>query len=248
MAFRARRPAATTAAQYSVSMTEPPSPTASDAPPAAQAVVDLIGALGYGSLRGFSRMAVDAELAPALPTKAAIARMAVTEFQHFETLTARLDRLGVSHDDAMAPFVAAIDSFHERTHPSDWLEGLVKAYVSDGIARDFYSEIARYVDSETREFVTRVLADEGQEQIVLDAVRPVIDSDPRTASRLALWGRRLVGEAIQQAQQVAVARESLTALLVGGWGSGADIAELGQIFARITEAHSERMTRLGLSA
>ncbi len=229
-------------------MTESPSPAAPDAPPAAQAVVDLIGALGYGCLSGFSRMAGDAELAPDLPIKAAIARMAVTEFHHFETLTDRLDRLGVSHDEAMAPFVAAVDSFHERTHPSDWLEGLVKAYVSDGIARDFYSEIARYVDPETREFVTRVLADQGQEKLVVDAVRSVIDTDPRTAARLALWGRRLVGEAIQQAQQVAVARESLTALLVGGWGSGADIAELGRMFARITEAHTERMKRLGLSA
>lgn len=230
-------------------MTEPTAPATPDDPPATeQAVVDLLGALGYGCLSGFSRMAVDADLAPALPIKAAIARMAVTEFHHFETLTERLDRLGISHDDAMAPFVAAIDSFHERTHPSDWLEGLVKAYVSDGVSRDFYSEIARYVDPETREFVARVLADEGQEQLVVDAVRSVIDTDPRTASRLALWGRRLVGEAIQQAQQVAVARESLTALLVGGWGSGADIAELGRMFARITEAHTDRMKRLGLSA
>ena len=32
-------------------------------------------------------------------------------------------------------------------HPADdWLEGLVKAYVGDGIAPDFYREIATYVD------------------------------------------------------------------------------------------------------
>lgn len=228
----------------------PPSPTTrpENAPPAQEAVVDLLGVLAYGCLSGFSRMAVDAELAPALPVKTAIAAMAVTEFHHYEVLADRLDRLGVSHDEAMAPFVAAIDSFHDRTHPSDWLEGLVKAYVSDGIGRDFYSEIATYVDPQTRAFVTRVLADAGQAQFVVDTVRAVVDADQRTASRLALWGRRLVGEAIQQAQQVAVARESLTALLVGGWGSGADIAELGRMFARITQAHTERMKRLGLTA
>ena len=42
---------------------------------------------------------------------------------------------------AMAPFVAPFASFHERTRPKGWLEGLVKAYVGDGIAKDFYREM-----------------------------------------------------------------------------------------------------------
>ena len=35
----------------------------------------------------------------------------------------------------------ALEAFHERTAPGDWLEGLVKAYVGDGIAEDFYREV-----------------------------------------------------------------------------------------------------------
>ena len=51
---------------------------------------------------------------------------------------------------AMAPFVEAFDAFHARTASSDWLEGLVTAYVGDGLAADFYTEIAAFLDADTR--------------------------------------------------------------------------------------------------
>jgi hypothetical protein len=64
-----------------------------------------------------------------------------------------------------------------------------------------------------------------------------------------LWGRRLVGEALTQAQQVAAEREALTALVIGGAdGSGLDLAEIGRMFTRLTDAHSARMAALGLQA
>ena len=47
----------------------------------------------------------------------------------------------------MEPFVAPIDGFHESTAPADWLEGLMKAYVGDGVGADFYREIARFLDA-----------------------------------------------------------------------------------------------------
>ena len=69
------------------------------------------------------------------------------------------------------------------------------------------------------------------------------------AGRAALWARRLMGEALTQAQAVAVERESLTELLAGTYGGpGADLAELGRMFGRLTDAHVERMARLGFTA
>ena len=80
-------------------------------------------------------------------------------------------------------------------------------------------------------------------------MREAIAADPRIAGRLALWGRRLVGEALSQAQRVAVERDALASLLVGGHNRpGADLAELGRMFARLTDEHTRRMDRLGLSA
>jgi hypothetical protein len=213
------------------------------------AVVDLLGALAYGELTAFSRLAADADLAPTQPYKAALAGLAVAEFHHYEALTASLGEMGVDPEEAMAPFIAPIDAFHDRTRPTGWLEGLVKAYVGDGIATDFYREISAYVDPATQALVRSVLQDVGQAEFAVKAVREAIAADPRIAGRLALWGRRLVGEALSQAQRVAVERDALASLLVGGHNRpGADLAELGRMFARLTDEHTRRMGRLGLAA
>jgi hypothetical protein len=211
------------------------------------AIIDLLGGLAYGELTAFSRLAGDAELAPTLEGKAALAKMAVTEFGHYERIEGRLQELGVQPRAAMEPFVAPFDAFHDRTAPKTWLEGLVKAYVGDGIASDFYREISAYVDPSTRALMVSVLDDLGHSDFVVNAVVAAIEADPTVSGRLALWGRRLVGEALSQAQRVAAERDALTMLLVGGGLPGADLAELTRMLARLTDEHTKRMTRLGLT-
>ena len=213
------------------------------------AVVDLLGALAYGELTAFSRLAADAELAPTLPDKASLGRLAVAEFHHFELLVARLKEMDADPKEAMTPFVEPVDGFHDRTRPSSWLEGLVKAYVGDGIATDFYREISAYLDPDTRALVETVLQDMGGSEFVVKSVTEAIAAEPAVAGRLALWGRRLVGEALSQAQRVAAERDALAGILVGTTDRpGADLAEIGRMFARLTDAHTRRMGRLGLSA
>ncbi|MBD0291951.1 MAG: hydroxylase [Jiangellaceae bacterium] len=224
-----------------------PASAALDDPAYRAAVVDLLGVLGLGELIAFQRLAADAEMAPSLADKAALSAMAVAEFHHFERLQTRLRELGVEPDDAMAPFLPALTAFHDHTAPADWLEGLVKAYVGDGIAADFYREVAAYLDPDTKAFVLDVLADTGHADFAVERVRAAIDFDPKVSGRLALWARRLVGEALSQAQRVAADRDSLTALITGGVDRpGMDLAAIGHVFARLTENHTKRMDALGL--
>ncbi|NUS40428.1 MAG: hydroxylase, partial [Terrabacter sp.] len=205
-------------------MSEDATPDSTDEPGYLAAVTDLLGALAYGELRAFSQLAKDAELAPTLHHKSALASLAAHELRNYSVLTERLQTLGIEPEAAMEPFVPAVDAFHERTSASDWLEGLVKAYVGEGIAQDFYREISRYVDEETRSLVVSVLEDTGQAEFAVKVVREAIAADPRLAGRLALWGRRLVGEALTQAQRVGVERDAVASILVGAPGrAGADL-------------------------
>jgi hypothetical protein len=231
-------------------------------------IVDLLGMLAYAELDAYFRLTEDAALAPSLADRAALAGMAVAEFGHFRLLCERLSALGAQPDQAMLPFAPALDAFHARTAPADWLEGLVKAYVGDGIAADFYRAVAELVDPQTRELVLRVLADTGHAEFVIARVRAAIAADPHLGGRLALWARRLVGEALAQAYRVVADRRSLagllagastgasTAHLAGSPGGAADtdaappaeLGDIGRMLARITDAHAQRMAALGLAS
>jgi hypothetical protein len=227
-------------------------------------IVDLLGMLAYAELDAYFRLTEDAALAPSLADRAALAGMAVAEFGHFRLLCEQLSALGAQADQAMLPFAPALDAFHARTAPADWLESLVKAYVGDGIAADFYRAVAELVDPQTRQLVLRVLADTGHAEFVIARVRAAIAADPHLGGRLALWARRLVGEALAQAYRVVADRRSLAGLLAGastalpdGVSAGAadtdaappaQLGDIGRMLARITDAHAQRMAALGLAS
>lgn len=216
-----------------------------DDPAYKAAVVDLLGVLAYGELTACIRMATDSDLAPSLRIKSQMAGFAATEYRQYELLVDRLNALGVDAESAMQPFVAPFSAYHDRTRPKSWVEGLIKAYVGDGIAKDFYREMASFVDDETRAVMDHALDDAGAGDFIVSVVRDAIQTDRTSSGKLSLWGRRLLGEALSQGQSVAVERDALTGLLVGG---GADLTAIGQMFTRLTDRHSQRMARLGLSA
>lgn len=228
---------------------EAPLVSALDDPDYRRGVVELLGVLAFGEISACERLVADAQLAPDLRSKVEVATMAAAEFAHFEALRDRLVEMGEDPFAAMDPFEATFTDFHRKTRPADFLEGLVKAYVGDGLAADFYREIAAYLDPSTREIVVETLSGTGHSEFVVEQVRAAIERDPRVGGRLALWGRRLMGEALRQAQVLVAERDALTAVLAGGVETpGLDLTAISRMFTRITEAHTERMARLGLAA
>jgi hypothetical protein len=211
--------------------------------------LDLLGLLAYGALTAFDRLAEDARMAPTLADKVELASMAGRQVDHFGRVRARLAESDVDVMAAMQPFHEPFNGFHEHTRPKDWLEGLVKAFVGDGIAADFYREVAAFVDADTRSLVHEVLADSGHGDFVVGRVRDAIEAEPKVGGRLALWGRRLVGEALSQAQRVAADRDALTSLLTGTVDRpGLDLAAVSRMFSRLVENHTRRMAALGLQS
>ena len=224
---------------------------------------DLLGVLAYGELSAFDRMAADARYAPTLSGRMALSQMATAEMGHFRRLAAYLADLGVAVEDAMAPFIAPLEAFHDSTAPHSWLESLVKAHVGDGLAADFYREIAEWLDPVTRDLVVEVLADTGHSSFAVREVRSACQADPRLTGALALenltardselirarnamvlWGRRLLGEAITQAQYVVADHDDLATLIVTG---SADLSGIAALFRRLQLGHTGRMKSLGLA-
>jgi ferritin-like protein len=209
-------------------------------------VVDLLGLLGAGEYLAFERLISEASLAPTLPQRLRVADIALGELQHHRLIRARLVELGVDADVAMDAFLEPLERYHRMTAPSDWLESLVKAYVGDSIANDFYREISVMLDEDTAELVLEVCSELGKTTVVVDEVRTAIAADPRLAGRLALWGRRLLGEMLSQAQVVAAERDGLADLILNEELSAN--VDLVAMLERLTSAHVARMNALGLSA
>jgi len=203
-------------------------------------VRDLLGMLAYAELLAFDRMAADARLAPDLHRRAVLCEMAAVEIANYRRIADRLASGGIDPAEAMTPFLGALASYHEATEPTDWLEALTKAYIGDGIADDFFREIAVHLDDPDRDLVLQVLHDDAYDDFAAGEIRSAIAADPKVASRLSMWARRLVGEALSQAVRVAAEQGELVALIGD--------AEVDQdLFTRLKRAHSERMAAVGLN-
>ncbi|WP_199424631.1 ferritin-like fold-containing protein [Actinotalea solisilvae] len=219
-----------------------PAATTEDAPEApAGSALAVLGMLAYGQLAAFSRLAADAAQAPELAQRLELSRQAGVALQRLERVRARVEELGAELEPVMEPFAGALVEFDERTSPGSWWERLLKGYVGYGVADDFSRIVAARLDPASRDLVVDALTDAGHAELVVDALAGGATQDPTLASRLALWGRRLVGEALGVVQRVLADHPEIRALV--------EDAPDGQqrLFAALTAEHSRRMERLGLT-
>ncbi|OBH03920.1 ferritin-like fold-containing protein [Mycobacterium sp. E1747] len=207
-------------------------------------VNELFTVLAYGEIAAFYRLTDEARMAPDLRGRISMASMAAAEMQHYELLRDALERRGVDVVPAMSRYVSALENYHRLTMPSTWLEALVKTYVGDALAADLYLEIADRLPDEIADVVRAALSETGHSQFVVAEVRAAVTASGKQRSRLALWSRRLFGEAITQAQYLLADHDELVDLLMSGTGG---LGQLSAFFDRLQRTHDRRMHELGLS-
>lgn len=225
-----------------------PSPATSTSVASAEkrdsAIGKLFAVLLAGEFAAFHRLIEESAMAPDVPSRIAIARMAASEVGHFDRLAERVEAMtGLGAAEAVERYRSVFDQYHRATTPKTWYEALVKAYVGDGLAADFYAELSDMLPSDSQAVMAEVMSETANSQFARDQVRAAVEADPSIKSALVLWGRRLLGEAITHAQWVLAAEEEVTDLLFAGASSLTGVAGF---FDVVAGKHADRMADLGL--
>ncbi|WP_024287123.1 ferritin-like fold-containing protein [Cellulomonas sp. KRMCY2] len=208
----------------------------------------VLGMIAFSELATFSRLAADAAAAPSLDQRLELSRLAGVALDRLSRVGARVVELGGELQPVMAPFAGVLVEFDQRTVPSTWGERLLKGYVGYGVSDDFGRIIAKALDPRTGDLVATVLSDDGHSRFVVESLAQAATVDATLASRLALWGRRLVGEALGVVQGVIADHPELADLLdlaMADVPGNGDVQQ--RLFAELTAEHSRRMERLGLT-
>ncbi len=198
----------------------------------------FLGQAAYLQLSFFEGLSRAVTSAPSTASKEAVSRIASIALARHHELVAELERSGLSPSEAMEPFVGPIDEFQLRTAGSDWFEAMLGYYVGSGILDDAFSGIAQGFSGDYAERVAELLSNEIAHDIVVAELRASIDDNPRLASRLALYGRRLVGDVLL------VARSALDLPK----DTAPDDERLEPVLTELIAAHTRRMDELGLTA
>ena len=179
-----------------------------------------------------------------LPDLAArdLSKIAAAEMAHFILLEEHLSGMGVAVEDAMVPFVATWDSYHASTAPRSWLESIVKVYLGHGLAADLHREIG-WLPGATGELVQRCWPTRGTARSPSARRTPPARPTARRATG-SPRGRRLLGEAVTQAEQIVAERDELAAFIITGTG---DLSGIVSLLKRVQFNHGKRMAKLGLN-
>lgn len=176
--------------------------------------------------------------APNLESKEAVARSAGITLTKHQRLSEELHRRGREPHAIMEPYTPVIDRFIERIETPDWHQHVLSIYLVGGLFDGFFAELARGLDDAFQGEAIALLRDNSGRDELRELLAKEIAEDPKLANRLALWGRRLVGDTLLVSREVLALSEGRTFVA----------SHVEPIFTELIADHSRRMDELGLTA
>jgi hypothetical protein len=201
-------------------------------------LLHFLGQSSYLQLALFENLSRATANAPTTEAKDALSHITALSLAKHHKLTDLIRKNGNQPGAVMDPFSGGIDDFQRRTLGADWPETLMTCFLTAGFLDDFFSALSEGLPKDYHERVAEILdTDDGAAELS-QLLKDQIEANPRLASRLAMWGRRLIGDTMLLAKTALVTTPD----------SAKDDERIEPVFTELIAAHTRRMDGLGLTA
>lgn len=199
--------------------------------------VSVIALTAYLELKTFTALSQAVEHAADLVNAEAVSLAAAQSLNRHHDLTSELIRRGADPIQGMEDHRAAVDEFFRRVANDSWPEMLLTTHVGTGLIFDFATALIEDADISS-EMMNNLLDHRQESAVLVEVLNGLLEMQPNMSDRLALWGRRLVGDAILVCYR---------SVELDGVSKRAD-TRISSVLTGVIAAHSRRMDALGLTA
>jgi hypothetical protein len=201
-------------------------------------VLPYLGQVAYFELGEFESLARAVATAPNLAAREGLSAAAGRALAKHHGLIAEIRRRGGEPAQVMAPFTPALDRYRHQTTGEDWHELLLSCYLTGGLLDEFFIRLSDGLPGDVGPRVAQLLGQDAGTDVLVHELKAAIAADPALGSRLAMWGRRLVGDTLLVAR---------SAIPVTARASSKQ-ERIEPVFTELIAAHTRRMDGLGLTA
>lgn len=199
---------------------------------------EFLARAAYVQLTIFEDLSHAVTIAPTTRAKAVLAAATAASLSRYSAMVAELSARGVDAGAAMDRHRAVVDRFQRLTQGNDWMETALTCHLTGGFLDDLFAALADGLPADLAERVHTTYRPRPADGEFVALLSEAMAADPRLAARLALWGRRILGDALL------VARDALSL----GRGDAREEQRVEPAFSELIAQHTRRMDALGLSA
>ena len=199
---------------------------------------EFLARAAYVQLTLFEDLSRTVTIAPTTRAKAVLAEATAASLARHATVMAELQALGVDAGEALERHRAVVDRFQRLTQGADWTETALTCHLAGGFLDDLFASLAGGLPADLATRIREAYRSRPADSAFVDLLAEAMAEQPRLAPRLALWGRRILGDAML------VARDVLNL----GRGNAGEETRVEPAFSELIAQHTRRMDALGLSA